>query len=132
MNKIFYCLVWSFLLFFVTLYGFLGNGADFVFESETFGNIFGLYIMPMIMAMALYLWDVMYAVVLKKSNLKSDMIIWVLVTLFIFMLTFALSMFVNRNWLGWVCLIISWMSFLLMKIKTTEKMMDTTKKILEE
>ncbi len=131
-NKIFYCFLWSVVLFFVTFYGFFHNGANFIFENETSSNMFGLYIMPMVMAMALYLLDVTYIINLKKNNLNGKMVVWVLSTLFVFMVSFVLSMFVNKNCLGWFFLIISWMSLSLMKFQTTENEVYKLKKISEE
>lgn len=131
-NKIFYCFLWFVLLFFVTLYGFFSSGANFVFENETFSDMFGLYIMPMVMAMALYLLDVTYIISLNKNNLNGKMVVWILSTIFVFMVSFVLSIFVNRKCLGWVFLIISWMSLSVMKFQTTENEVNKYRKISEE
>lgn len=131
-NKVFYCFLWSVMLFFVTFYVFFCSGANFIFENETFGNMFGLYIMPMVMAMALYLLDVTYIINLNKSNLSGKMVVRVLSALLVFMVSFVLSMFVNKKCLGWVFLIISWISLSMMKFQTTENEVNEYRKISEE
>lgn len=94
--------------------------------------MFGLYIMPMVMAMALYLLDVTYIINLNKSNLSGKMVVRVLSALLVFMVSFVLSMFVNKKCLGWVFLIISWISLSMMKFQTTENEVNEYRKISEE
>lgn len=77
------------------------------------------HIMPMIMAMTLYLLDVLYAISMRKSN-QDKSLFWILSTIIVFMVTFVFSLLVNCNVLGWVLFILSWLSLTILKFQTTE------------
>lgn len=73
----------------------------------------------MIMAMLLYLWDVMYNVSLKRDN-NGSLILWILGTIILFLGFFVFSLLVNNNFWGWTLFGAAWLSLTVLKYKTTE------------
>ena len=68
-KKIIYCTLWSVALFVATFYGIIGQESAFLFQGKEMLDVASSHIFPMIMAMVLYLWDVMYNVSLKRENI---------------------------------------------------------------
>ena len=73
----------------------------------------------MIMAMTLYLFDVMYNVSLRKSN-NDNVVLWMLGTVIVFMAGFVASILVNDNFWGWSFWGMAWLSLTVLKFVTTE------------
>lgn len=120
MNKCLYCIFWSVGLFVATFYCLLAQeGEAFKFTGKELLPIAQSHIMPMIMAMTLYLLDVLYAISMRKSN-QDKSLFWILSTIIVFMVTFVFPLLVNCNVLGWVLFILSWLSLTILKFQTTE------------
>ncbi|WP_297674445.1 hypothetical protein [uncultured Bacteroides sp.] len=120
MGKCLYCILWSVGLFVATFYCLLAQDEEaFDFTGKELLPIAQSHIMPMIMAMALYLWDVLYSLSMQKMN-RDRSLFWILAMIIVFMITFVSSILVNCNVLGWVLFILSWLSLTILKYQTTE------------
>lgn len=120
MGKCLYCILWSVGLFVATFYCLLAQDEEaFDFTGKELLPIAQSHIMPMIMAMALYLWDVLYSLSMRKMN-RDKSLFWILAMIIVFMITFVFSILVNCNVLGWVLFILSWLSLAILKYQTTE------------
>ena len=75
--------------------------------------------MPMIMAMTLYLWDVLYGISLHKVN-NDKAIFCTLLMIILFMVFFVFSMLANHNIVGWTLFMLSWLALTILKYETTE------------
>jgi len=112
--------MWSIGLFVATFYGLLGqDGEAFDFAGKELLAIAQSHIMPMIMAMALYLWDVLYGISLHKVN-NDQAMFWTLLMIILFMVLFVFSMLANHNIIGWTLFMLSWLALTILKYQTTE------------
>ena len=117
-KKIIYCTLWSMALFVATFYSIIGQESAFVFDGKLLRDVALSHIFPMIMAMTLYLVDVTYTALLGKST--NNLVIWVLITVIVFMGGFVASILVNNNFWGWSLFGIAWLSLTVLKFVTTE------------
>ena len=118
-KKLSYCIMWSTALFVTTFYSIIGQDSAFYFEGKSFLYVANSHIFPMIMAMTLYLFDVMYSLSVKKSS-NDNIIMWILGTIIVFMGGFVASLLVNDNKGGWALFIVAWASLTVLKFVTTE------------
>lgn len=119
-KKCLYCVMWSVGLFVATFYSlFTLEGEAFNFSGKELLPIAQSHIIPMIMAMTLYLWDVLYNLSMQKTNNDKSMF-WILLMIIAFMVAFVFSMLVNYNVIGWGLFIISWLALTILKYQTTE------------
>lgn len=116
-KKLIYCILWSIALFVSTFYSIIGK--EFVFDGKLLLDVAQSHIFPMVMAMTLYLVDVMYSLSIKKSN-NDNIILWILGTIIVFMCSFVVSLLINTNFWGWTLFIIAWLSLTTLKFVTTE------------
>ena len=130
-KKIIYCTLWSVALFVATFYGIIGQESAFLFKGKEMLDVASSHIFPMIMAMVLYLWDVMYNVSLKRDN-NGGLIIGILGTIILFMGMFVFSLLVNNNFWGWTLFIAAWLSLTVLKFITTEDEQSSPYIITEE
>lgn len=117
-KKIIYCTLWSMALFVATFYSIIGQESAFVFDGKLLRDVALSHIFPMIMAMTLYLVDVTYTALLGK--ITNNLVIWVLITVIVFMGGFVASILVNNNFWGWSLFGIAWLSLTVLKFVTTE------------
>lgn len=118
-KKIGYCFCWSVALFVATFYGIICQDSAFLFQGKLLLDVANSHIFPMIMAMLLYLWDVMYNVSLKRDH-NGSLILWILGTIILFLGFFVFSLLVNNNFWGWTLFGAAWLSLTVLKYKTTE------------
>ena len=130
-KKTIYCLLWSVALFVATFYTLIGQDNAFVFDERLLLEVANSHIFPMMMAMVLYLWDVLYNVSLQKSN-NDHLIIWILGTIIVFLGGFVFSLLVNDNFWGWSLFGIAWLSLTVLKFVTTEDEQSTPYIISED
>ena len=130
-KKTIYCLLWSVALFVATFYTIIGQDNAFVFDKKLLLEVANSHIFPMMMAMVLYLWDVLYNVSLQKSN-NDHLIIWILGTIIVFLGGFVFSLLVNDNFWGWSLFGIAWLSLTVLKFVTTEDEQSTPYVISED
>ncbi len=130
-KKIIYCTLWSVALFTATFYTLIGQDSAFVFDGKLLLEVASSHVFPMIMAMMLYLFDVMYAASLRKSN-NDNLVIWVLGTVIVFMGGFVASLLVNDNFWGWSLFGVAWLSLTALKFVTTEDEQSTPYIISED
>lgn len=116
-KKLIYCALWSVALFVSTFYSIIGK--EFVFDDKLLLDVAKSHIFPMVMAMTLYLVDIMYSLSIKKSN-NDNIILWILGTIIVFMCSFVVSLLVNTNFWGWTLFIVAWLSLTSLKFVTTE------------
>lgn len=119
-GKIIYCVCWSIGLFFATFYSLFNEESVFNFSEKQLLPVAKSIIMPMIMAMALYLCDVIYNNFHIKQTTDRHQVFWILLSITLFMVLFVFSLLVNKNIVGWLLFIFSWLCLLLLKFKTTE------------
>lgn len=119
-KKVLYCGMWSVALFVSTFYSLLGQEQRFDFEGKLLLGVAQSHIFPMIMAMTLYLMDVMYAISLRKTN-GEGLTMWLLGTIIVFLLSFVFALMVNSNLWGWMLFIVAWLSLTVLKFVTTEE-----------
>lgn len=119
-KKVLYCGMWSVALFVSTFYSLLGKEQRFDFEGKLLLDVAQSHIFPMIMAMTLYLMDVMYAISLRKTN-GEGLTMWLLGTIIVFLLSFVFALMVNSNLWGWMLFIVAWLSLTVLKFVTTEE-----------
>lgn len=118
-KKIIYCTLWSIGLFVSTFYSIICKEQSFAFDGKMLVDVASSHIFPMIMAMTLYLLDVMYSLSIKKSY-NDSLIQWILGTIIIFMGCFVTSLLVNNNIWGWFFFCIAWLSLTVLKFQTTD------------
>lgn len=107
-------------MFVSTFYSLLGQEQRFDFEGKLLLDVAQSHIFPMIMAMTLYLMDVMYAISLRKTN-GEGLTMWLLGTIIVFLLSFVFALMVNSNLWGWMLFIVAWLSLTVLKFVTTEE-----------
>lgn len=117
--KSIYCFTWSIGLLFSTFYVlFCGEEEAFGFSDKLLLPVAQSYIMPMILVMSLYLWDVLYNFVMHPKSRDTDMF-WIILCMIGFLVLFVFSILVNNNNVGWVLFIMSWVTLTVLKYKTT-------------
>lgn len=129
--KLTYCMMWSVGLFFATFYSVFGQADFFLFADKKSLEVAQCYIMPLVMAMDLYLWDVLYNVTLK-GRLDYSTAKWVFVGVIAFLTFFAFSLIGNNVWAGWIFFILSWLSLTMIKVATTDSLEVKVYKIGED
>lgn len=124
--------MWSVGLFVATFYSLLGQDSEaFEFTGKELLTIAQSHIMPMIMAMALYLWDVLYGLSLHKVN-NDQAMFWTLLMIILFMVLFVFSMLANHNIVGWTLFMLSWLALTVLKYQTTEDEQTCPSQISED
>lgn len=116
--KYLYCAMWSIGLFVATFYGLLGQENVFDFTGKGLLPVAQSHIFPMVMAMALFLLDVLYGSITKGES--DRLVFWTLLMVITFMVTFVLSLLVNHNVAGWILFVLAWISLTILKVKTTD------------
>lgn len=116
--KYIYCLLWSIGLFVATFYGLLVQENVFDFTDKELLSVAQSHIFPMVMAMALFLLDVLYGSIIRGEN--DRLVFWTLLMVIAFMVTFVLSLLVNHNVSGWTFFVLAWLSLTILKFKTTD------------
>lgn len=129
-KKTVYCALWSIALFVATFYSIIGQESAFVFDGKSLREVALSHIFPMIMAMTLYLVDVTYSALLGK--ITNNLVIWVLITVIVFMGGFVASILVNNNFWGWSLFGVAWLSLTVLKFVTTEDKVESTPYIISE
>lgn len=128
--KTIYCIIWSVALWVATFYPLLNESNVFVFKGKLLLDVAQSHIFPMVMAMTLYLGDVLYH--LLRNDCQHNILIWVLGTIIVFMIAFVLSLLANCNLAGWFFFIVAWGALTVLKYKTTECEQPSPYPILED
>ena len=117
--RIIYVLIWSFGLLYASFPKFFlkgGNGISWGFQ-ETMDNVTKTeYIFPYIMAMLLFLIDVIYSFILEKWRGKENRIIETLIGVSAFMFCFIMSLSYGK----WIFFIIGWFCLTIIKFLKTD------------
>ena len=114
--KLTYVILWSIGLF-VATFGFnIHSGAlDLDISEETkFIDILKSYILPLILAMALFLVDALYSYELDKESKKKTQLDVILFLVILFLILFGLSMIANEV-INWAIFILAWIVLTIMK-----------------
>ena len=129
--KLIYCLLWSVALFVSTFYSLFNHVEKaFVFTDAKLLDVAQSHIMPLVMAMTLYIWDVVYNITLNNSSKQT--IIPVLLSILVFLVMMVFSILVNNNIWGWGLFCLAWVALSFMKYATTESLKSSTYIISEE
>lgn len=130
-RKYVYCAVWSAGLFCVSFFPLLKNIEEaFVFEGKQILDVAMSHLFPMIMALSLYLLDMMYSFRWKAQAEK--VMDWIFGTIIVFLVAFVFSIIVNDNIWGWGLFLLSWISLTVLKIKTTDSQNIVLYKVTED
>ena len=117
--RLLYVLAWSGGLLFATFPSMIKG--DFSFNLRT-GNtptdLIDHYTIPLMMAMALFLVDAIYAYAIDKSSDKNSRFICLMLAVVLFFVAYAMSLF-DGKLLSVVMFITAWLSMTAMKYLTT-------------
>lgn len=118
--RIGYIISWSIGLLFATFPHFFDGEMTFDFKGMTLTEARDSYIFPFVMAMVLFLVDVVYGYMKEMIDGQYTNVIGVISFLILFLLGFILSVSVdNPNMARW-CFIISWIALSMMKFLKTD------------
>ena len=118
--RITYIFSWSLGLLFATFPHLFDGGMTFDYRDMLLSEACDKYIFPFIMAMILFLIDVVYGYVKEIPSREYTHVISVIVFLILFLLTFVLSVYVSDPFWACGCFIISWVCLSFMKFLKTE------------
>lgn len=120
-KKLIYCTIWSIGLFVATFYCLLPQWKNaFCFTDKEVLSVARSHFMPMIMAMALYLLDVVYNISSQKVECSKKSFCLILVIIITFMTIFVFSILINNNIYGWILFVVSWICLTILKFITTD------------
>lgn len=118
--RIGYITSWSLGLLYATFPHLFDGGMTFNFSKMSLIQAGEAYIFPLVMAMVLFLVDVIYGYIREMCDGQYTHVISVLIFLILFLLGFVFSMtFENQN-VSFGCFIISWLSLSIMKFLKTD------------
>lgn len=116
--KLIYVIVWSFGLFFATFPTIVKSEFDFSLRTLSQEDLIDKYIIPLMMAMAMFLLDALYAYRIDQSIGKNNSFVSLFIAEIAFLVAFALSLFGGKT-LSLIMFILAWLSMSLMKFTTT-------------
>ncbi len=116
--KILYVFAWSGGLFFATFPEVVRGNFDFSLRSGLAMNLIDKYTIPLLMAMALFLSDALYAYRLDQSVGRNNSFAGLFLAEIAFLVVFALSLFGGEG-LSLFMFVIAWLSMTAMKFLTT-------------
>lgn len=114
--KLTYVILWSIGLF-VATFGFniLSGALNLDINEETkLIDTLKSYILPLILAMALFLVDALYSYELDKESKKKSQLDVILFLVILFLILFGLSMMINEV-INWIIFILAWIVLTIMK-----------------
>lgn len=116
--KLLYVLAWSGGLFFATFPAMVKGEFKFSLRELETPILIDNYIFPLMMVMALFLTDAVYAYAQDKSRDKANRYAWMMIAEICFLLAFVLSLFGNPV-LSVAMFVIAWLFMTSMKFITT-------------
>lgn len=122
-KKLIYCILWSLGLFVATFPSIfeIDKSQHLSFFSATdIKTLNEKYIRPLVIAMALFLGDVLYNVAIRRCTSFENTLRWCLAVLIIFMFSFTGSIELKNVTMKYILFGISWVALTILKIKTTE------------
>lgn len=119
-TKFIYVIGWSIFLLMAT-FPIVNYKEIFPLKLTSFADMMETYIYPMIMALTVYLADVVYAFVDEENRKKTTYVSISVGLILFFLLFFCLSMCMTRPWLQVVFFALVWITLTGLKfVKTTE------------
>lgn len=118
--RIGYIICWSLGLLFATFSHFFDGEMSFDFSKMTLRDACNTYIFPFVMAMLLFLVDVIYGYVKEMIYGHYTHVIGVITFLVLYLLGFVLSVSVENPNAARGCFIVSWLCLSVMKLLKTD------------
>lgn len=118
-KKVVYIAAWSVGLLFATFPAVFKCTQNFDWSQSNMGDAGEKFYFPYIMVMELFLFDAIYTLLSDKSKRHIGVVVKVMVLLSIFLLTYALTMFLGSDIASGICFFIGWLSLTFMKGYTT-------------
>ncbi len=116
--KLLYVISWSGGLFFATFPTMVRGDFNFSLREGSTTDLIDLYTIPLMMAMALFLEDALYAYRLDQSIGRNNSIAGLFLAEIGFLVSFALSLFGDKT-LSLIMFVTAWISMTFMKLITT-------------
>lgn len=116
--KLLYVLTWSGGLFFATFPAVIRGTFNFSLREGSTTDLIDLYTIPLMMAMALFLTDALYAYRLDQSIGRANSFVGLFMAEIAFLVSFALSLF-GDTILSVIMFVCAWLSMTAMKLLTT-------------
>jgi len=107
-------------LLYATFPHFFDGKMSFDFRNKTLGEACDAYIFPFVMAMVLFLIDVIYGYIKETIDGHYTHVVGVIVFLVLFLLGFVLSVSLENPNLSRWCFIVSWICLSVMKFLKTD------------
>lgn len=118
--RIGYIFSWSIGLLYATFPHFFGGEMSFDFRNQTLSDACDAYIFPFVMAMVLFLIDVIYGYIKEMIDGHYTHVVGVIAFLVLFLIGFVLSLSVSDPSVARWCFIISWVCLSFMKLLKTD------------
>ncbi len=118
--RIGYIISWSIGLLYATFPHFFDGRMSFDLRNMSLVDACESYIFPFVMAMILFLVDVVYGYIKEMCDGQYTHVIGVILFLILFLLGFVLSLSVQNPTIACVCFIISWICLSVMKFLKTD------------
>lgn len=118
--RIGYIISWSLGLLYATFPHLFDGEMSFDLRTMSLIEACDTYIFPFVMAMILFLIDVIYGYLQEMTDGHYTHVIGVIFFLIIFLLGFVFSICVKNPNIARICFIISWLSLSIMKYLKTE------------
>lgn len=120
-KKVIYVAGWSMALFVTTFPNLIKGTMSLDFNAMDFGEVRDSYMLPVVLAMALFMGDIAYVFTQEKCEGKQQKyIVSVIVLLCIFLFSFIFSLWGNKIY-GYIGLACAWISLTIMKFLKTDK-----------
>ena len=118
--RIGYIISWSIGLLYATFPHFFAGEMSFDYRNLTLGEACDTFIFPFVMAMVLFLVDVIYGYVKEMIDGRYTHVISVITFLVLFLLDFVISISSENPNTARFCFIISWVCLSVMKFLKTD------------
>lgn len=121
LKKVLYIIFWSGGLLWATFPDFLEGKMSFDFNTMGYLCFFKKYLFPLLMALLLFLFDVIYAFYLESAKGSPKQVQPVMISGAGFILFFILSAYLSGTAYAPVFFLLSWLCLAIMKYFKTEK-----------
>lgn len=118
--RIGYIISWSLGLLYATFPHYFDGGMSFDLRHMSLSDACDTYIFPIVMAMVLFLIDVVYGYIKEMIDGQYTHVIGVIICLILFLLGFIFSVSIENPNIAQFCFIISWISLSYMKFLKTD------------
>lgn len=124
-----YIIAWSVGLLFATFPAIFKCAQNFDWSQSTMADAGEKFYFPYIMVMELFLFDAIYTFLSDKSKRRISVVVKVMVLLSVFLLTYALTMFLSSDTAAGVFFFVGWLALTFMKGYTTADCLEISETI---